>query len=418
MITPTKSVDPLMQPAFAEQRGELLIDRAVYLLQYQGITVSSQDAVDTLDSNGAILNRRGDLLFLRSRALRRMIGQLPQAFNIFDRFGSKIQSLVGGDDGRSNYILQAPCTVGAEWDEPTNLQAMDSPATQDSGADAFDLTAACASGQSQKSALGDLYGIYRGFLSASRPIVIRLSSSDSLDGLRGLLCGVTGSTQMLEGCPPIIVEAFSPELLHWDNEICRVIIDCARLGIPVALAAQLPKEMTNDPEQTAPGTMLTRATESVATSLTGLLIHQYALSRSPVMWAVPYFPSGGSNDWQLVWELIMSAGRELSLPIEATYPPLGDGRARFDYSGPLSAVAAASAGANLICWGGVSKTGGYDGERLCENANEAFMLRKLFCQMGRQSGQPAKSKALPEGEVKQLLRETIEREAIRWGAES
>ncbi len=420
MVTTGQGCDPLLLPRYRDQRGELLIDRAIHLLQNQGVTVSSPDAIDLFESNGAIKSQSDELICLQGRVLRRMLDNLPRAFNLYDRHGRKSATLVGGNEGRHQQILQACCTTGNGYNGAANDAEPGRIGSEPGGPDrdCFNLTTARTGKSSREVALDDLVGVFRGFVASDKPVIKRLSSPVALDGLRALLCEITGSMQMLENKPPIVFETFSPALLHWNTGICRVIIDSARMGIPLALAASLPEELISPSDRVDMPLMLKRAVESAATNLAGMLIHQYAMNRAPLIWAVPCFPENDSGSWEQVQDLLMAAGESLALPVSVTYPDIEAEAAMFTQSGSLAAMASAFSGAQLVCWGGVSESGRFEEQQFQADIKAAEMIRTLCEQSGRHTGTDQGGNALPmDDEVRQSLRLIVKREAARWNIE-
>ena len=367
----TFPVDPLLSPEHHRGRGGLLLDRAVHFLQREGITIRADDAINIFDSNGAIKGREGGRIQLKSRSLRRMLGELPSAFNLFDLSGAKARTLAGGRGFAAANALHACCSAVAG--SASALTQIDDTIAAIAAADRFDLlgipmlsektpvsgsaAAAAKADRSLPNAIIDFHALYRGLTHSMKPIIARVGDANALDGIRNLLCVMAGSAYQLERKPILIVEVFPPARSTWDDATCRIICDNARLGIPVALVSQ------------PPGESLDELIEAVATTLAGLLFHQYSFKAAPVLWGVPFAPAARNQALAgAIWDLQFAAGHELSLPILATYPNMPTVGGFAVDSAPLLALQAMFAGAGIVAWGGANSDGVLDLKRLQAHA--------------------------------------------------
>jgi hypothetical protein len=343
-------LDPLFSREHYSQRGELLIDRAIHRLETEGIALESEDGFNLFDSNGAIKERANGRVKLQSRALRRVMAKLPAAFNLFDQTGRKVATLTGGLDGGGGAALHGFCTAAPAQpaELPKTLEMIDQASAKMADQQRFDLVA--ASGETDFTLF---YAAYKAVKGTRRPVLIRLNNAEGFDGIRNLLCVVAGSAELMERKPIAVAEVHLPDAGVWDDGTFRIICDSARLGIPVALVTE-PAAATAE--------ALISAT---AATLTALLYHQYAFISAPLIWGVPFSPPAGDNGhW--VWDLLMAAGRALSLPMLATYPSVGAVFASGD--GPLLAMQAAKSGAGIIAWGGGDESGRRSSDQIEEHS--------------------------------------------------
>lgn len=389
-----------------DRRAHAVLDEAIHLLGQRGFTAADEEAIDLLDTAGAIGQSDGGRVRLRAGFLRKALCRVPSAFNLFDREGRKVRTLAGGigrpQEGALHATLAEADAVVEDRDRspraPTVAEVPDLAASL-ARVREFDILGCtpCPSGIPRP--LGEIYRLYWGILNSSRPHLLRPRHTESLSGLQNLLSALRGSDQDAENKPLIIVEALAIEPLEWDRPACRILIDCARHGIPVApvpvapvlataesvapvsataaaatpvlrsAAPALPQGMKKPRPSRAPEAW---ALETVATALAGLLIHQLARDQAPLLWGLPLIqPFTQSPEFTDAWRLCLAAGEQLGLPSLATsaaHPHPRPG-AREEPPGPLPefpddaialwAVQAELCGAAVVAWGGQSGGGNH-----------------------------------------------------------
>ncbi|MCK4304402.1 MAG: hypothetical protein KAY24_09215, partial [Candidatus Eisenbacteria sp.] len=331
-------------------RVHALLDEAVYVLTHRGFIAGEEEAVDLLEAAGTIQHRDGQWLILHASALRKVLDQLPSAFNLFDRQGSKVRTVSGGVGAGGNAALHATvvdtetlvwtphqassrgragtchseeCSVDAACQSagrPWVPKAADLPGITSTlaGLPGFDLLGTIPPPSGMPRPLGQILRVYLALLYSSKAQLIRPRDGVVLGDLGDLLCALRGSVAAVEEKPLVILEAIASEPLKWNAVACRVLIDGARRGFPVAPVAALPRDGegpqplpaadtdrqleapegvtgTANPPWEAPGSW---AAESVATLLAAALIHQLARERAPLLWGVPFIqPLALSPSW-------------------------------------------------------------------------------------------------------------------------
>lgn len=393
-----------------DRRAHAVLDEAIHLLGQRGFTAADEEAIDLLDTAGAIGQSDGGQVRLRAGFLRKALCRVPSAFNLFDREGRKVRTLTGGigrpQEGALHATLAEADAVVEDRDRspkaPTVAEVPDLAASL-ARVREFDILGCtpCPSGIPRP--LGEIYRLYWGILNSSRPHLLRPQHTESLSGLQNLLSALRGSDQDAENKPLIIVEALATEPLEWDRPACRILIDCARHGIPVAPVPVAPRP-SRAPEAWA--------LETVATALAGLLIHQLARDQAPLLWGVPLIqPFTQSPEFTDAWRLCLAAGEQLGLPSLATsaaHPHPAPG-AREEPPGPLPefpddaialwAVQAELCGAAVVAWGGQSGGGNHLSHRGLERGAALLPeIRRAGALLAEATGLGRKAVARAAGE--------------------
>lgn len=297
-----------------------LLDQAVRLLDQQGFVPGDEEVFDLLTTANALRQREGDRALLRPAFLHRMLTDLPSAFSLFDRDGTKVASLAGSSAGPLGDALLATAPAGGELPNPAWAEIT----TASLATVGFDLLGSPPALTGIPRPLADLLTVCIAAARSGRPQLVRIGHPESLDGIRTFLSALRGSPREAEMRPIVILEAHSDEMLHWPPLACRILIDGARQGIPTAPV----------------GPSATEPVGAVATLLAGILIHQLARREAPVMWGIPLELTGGCR-------LCHLAGRQLGLPQLATRT-----RTSPAHASPLEALQALISGAALIAWSG------------------------------------------------------------------
>ncbi len=396
----------------ALQRGRLsapgwdagLLDGAIHLLQERGIAAADQEVADLLESGGAVLQRANGRLRLRAEPLRKVLRSLPAAFGLYDRAGSKVATVAAGTGSTPDAALHAVCpavvskAAPAVRDLPQIARALAATA-------GFEIVSCPPVPASIPPVLGDLYRLYLSLLASPQPILLRPDDAESVRAGHSLLTALRGSVQGAEDKPLLIVEAVASGPLTWDRTGCRTLIDGARRAIPIAVIGTLKPEENGSP--TDAGSTLTVmpdnwALTGVATSLAGILIHQLARERAPLIWGVPLRAIRPTQPWRQAWAHLMGGGRRLGLPVLATNPDAVRSRSVSEpsmvecVSAAFWAVQAQILGAQIVAWGGLVADG--DGFALALLTEQERFLPEIRRSVLRVAGQPDKppASATPE----------------------
>lgn len=319
-----------------------LLDQAIRLLDQVGFIPEDEEVFDLLTTANALRRREGERALLRPAFLHRLLGDLPAAFSLFNRDGAKVGTLSGGEVPHGDALLATTPARGelsrSAWSEITEASC---------AAIGFDVIGSPPAAADLPRPLGDLFAICVGTLRSGRPQLVRLGDPESIDGVRAYLSALRGSPREAELKPHLIVEAQADALLHWPPLACRILIDGARQGVPIAVVGPVPSEPV----------------AAVATLLAGVLIGQLARRQSPVLWGIPLHAAPG-------WRHCHAVGRQLHLPQLSM---------RMQRAGsPLHALQAMISGATLVAWSGALNASAADLLRDAAEAPEIWRCARLL----------------------------------------
>lgn len=357
-----------------------VIDRAVTLLDQEGLSVLDEDARLLLGSSGAIRAEHQHRLCLRSGFVRRSLRDLPAAFSLHDREGRRAHVVAGGLSPGRLVTLHATLTcartikadqVREPGAQPSGIRL---PGNDSDGIGAFDLVGCAPPLADTNATHGDLHRLFTNLLTAPRPQLIRPRAGDVLDGLGLFLARLRGSTSAAEAKPYVVCEAVADGPLSWGGTACRVLLRAARQGIPVAPVAGPP---------VAPDGLDRWVVEATAGMVGALVLHRCGRRGAPVLWGVPLLQLHGPRpDSLAALRLLLEAGRELSIPTLATVvPPTTPGPAdqRPGDLAPLWALQAAARGAAIVAWAGLCDDGHtLDLGQLARHAHQVPALRQVL----------------------------------------
>jgi trimethylamine--corrinoid protein Co-methyltransferase len=166
-----------------------------------------------------------------------------------------------------------------------------------------------------------------------------------------LLC-VRGSSEALQEKPLAIFDCCPSPPLMWSELTCRVLMECAKRGVPAELVSM---PLTG---ATAPVTLLGAVVQHTAEDLSGVVIHQLSGAGSPIIYGGS--PSGfdlrkgttpmGAIETMMIDASYAQVGKDLGLPTHA-YMGLTDAKTpdwQAGMEGGIGATLAALAGVNMI----------------------------------------------------------------------
>ena len=414
-----------------------LLERAIDFLRDTGLAVCEEEAIDLLDTAGAVLSRNADFVKLRPDVLRRGLERPPGAFNLYDREGHKVGTLAGGLPAGGATLLQATLpglgrvrmTAGEPPQAPNAAQLPDIVARL-AATDGFQILGCSPWPADLPPALGDLHRLYLGLLSSRHPQLLRPRDAASIDAVLHMLTELRGTREEVEAKPLVIVEAPLPRPAQIDQQTGRLLIDCARKGIPVAVVP--PPRPPRGPTPGSPdGGPRERpehwALESVAAGLAATLIHQTARRHAPLLWGMPFVQLCHPADpWREAWRAALTVGDLLGMPTYCTLAA-SNGRpadgACPTTGAPLWALEAALCRARVIAWGGAGGSATcLDLSRLTEHGIQAeevpraveLLAGEGFARTRGRAGE--ESSAIPLDRARrERLAEIVGREAERFG---
>jgi len=331
-----------------------LIDRALTLLDQEGIFFLDEEARLLLSSSGAIRREHQQRLCLRSGFVHRSLRELPGAFSLYDREGRRAHAVAGGFEPGRLVTLHASLTcaqsVGTDpvRESGAELSAAGHPDNDAEGIAAFDLAGCAPSLEKADPTHGVLQRLLTNLTRAPQPQLVRAPTVDVVDGLGLFLTTLRGSLEAAEAKPYVVCEVVADGPLSWEAAACGALLRAARQGIPVAPVAGPP---------VAADTLARWVVAATAGLVGALVLHRCARRGAPVLWGVPLLQFNCPDPDALVaLRLLLEAGRELNVPTHVTIvPPSTPGPvpARPGDLAPLWALQAAARGAAMVAWAGL-----------------------------------------------------------------
>jgi hypothetical protein len=390
------------------QWAENVLDEAIHRLGQGGLLIEEAEAVDLLESSGALRAREGSQVWFRSPFLRKTLTRLPAAFNLFDRDRQKVATLAGGEGmGGALHASVAAGPPSASVAPEDLISSIEQEASQF----AFDIQGAWPPARGLPPVLADLQRLALGFQATARPQLLRPREPEALDGLGELLVALCGSRQGVEERPPVILEAIG----DWGflgRTASHTLINGARQGLPTAMVAAPPADSSVPAEDWL--------SETVATGIAGATIHQLARQGAPLLWGLPFVQGcSRSPSWSQVWRAGLDVGHRLGLPVLVTLWPSA---APLDALPALWAADAEACGASVMAWGGCPL--GPEERRIDRLKQDGAMLEEvrrlgLLAGAGNLSPDPATQVAVALGDSRQkALATCLEALSERLGAGS
>lgn len=354
--TPSDDLDETLRPTLrllTTAQVERIVDQAFEVLATVGVRIADPAVRRLLADAGQRLD--GERVFLAADALRGALASAPPRVVLYDR-GGEVAAELGG----SGTAFTPGSSVLHILDRETRRRR---PPTRRDLAHLAWVTDACRHLAVQSTAmvpsevpevLADRARLDVALRHSSKPVVTGTFRGDGPEVMRRQLVAVRGSAEALVERPLAIFDCCSTSPLKWSQLSCRVLVDCARWGIPAELIS-VPLGGA-----TAPVTLREMVVQHAAESLSGLLIHQLANSGAPVLWggAPGAFdmrhgtPAMGAVETAMVDVACAQVGRHLGLPTHA-YLALSDAK-----TGDWQAGAETALGAALAVLGGIDLVAG------------------------------------------------------------
>jgi trimethylamine--corrinoid protein Co-methyltransferase len=330
-----------------------IIIEAMEVLSRIGVFIEDGSITELLQSNGARVESGAGRVMIPEDLVQRCLDTVPHAIRLFDAGGTKRLELendrVHFDPGSAALWILDPST-GRERKPGTK--------------DLIDLALvvnSCSHLAAQSTSLipddvpGDVSDRYRLFIAllfCPKPIVTGTFALDAFPSMREMLTVVAGGEKRLAEKPLAIFDACPSPPLMWSTLTSKVLVDCAKSGIPAELVSM---PLTG---ATAPVTLAGALVQHTAENLSGIVIHQLAKPGSPIIYGGS--PSAfdmrkgttpmGAIETMMLDVAYSQIGKHLGLPTHA-YMGLSDTKAIDSQAGFESGAGillGALAGVNVI----------------------------------------------------------------------
>lgn len=254
-----------------------IVDEAKAILEEIGVFVENDEAVSLLDGAGAKVD--GGRVKIPASVVEKALDTAPERILVYDRLGGVAMDL-GGDRIHFN-----PGSAALRIFDYSTGDAR-TPLTADvvrfvTLTDALPNYAAQSTGLIPGDVpenIADRYRVYIGLLHSIKPIVTGTFKVEAFAPMHAMLSAVAGGDEALRKKPIAIFDCCPSPPLRWSDLTCQALIDCARTGLPAELVSM---PLTG---ATSPVTLAGAVTQHCAENLSGIVIHQLARPRSPIIY--------------------------------------------------------------------------------------------------------------------------------------
>ncbi len=364
---------------------DLIIEKALQVLEKSGARFESPRALKILKENGAIVDFGTKRARFKADLVRRSLETVPPGVVLYDREAQK-SCVIGGSalnfapgssvvsvldrDGRTiRPSLSLDMVLAARiCDKLPNISLQST-------------ALVCNDIPNQ---LGDCFRLYLALKYSAKPVVTGAFSIPGLGVMRDLLAAVRGGYRLLEEKPMAIFDVCPSPPLKWSEISSSNIIDCARFKLP-AQVVSLPM-----PGAASPVTLAGSLVVHIAENLSGIVLSQCANPGAPVIFGgapVQFDMRYGTTPFSAVEAVMIGAasasiGKALGLPTQ-TFAALSDSTvvdAQAGLETALGAAVAAQSDINLVTGPGIlSFAGCFSPEKLViddEICGMALRLRR------------------------------------------
>ncbi|MDZ7263283.1 MAG: trimethylamine methyltransferase family protein [candidate division KSB1 bacterium] len=335
------------------QKVERILAEAYSVLEKVGVLIENEEAIALLESAGARVDRKNRKVYFPLVLIERCVKSAPSSITIYDRNEQPAMQLSGNN---IHFDPGSAALTILDW----KSQRQRKPVTQDLihlsrlthflNNLAAQSTGLISSDVPQE--IADRYRLFIALQNSTKPIVTGTFALDAFDSMKSMLIAVRGGAENLRQKPLAIFDCCPSPPLKWSNLTCQNLIDCAKAGIPAELVSM---PLTG---ATSPGTIAGALVQHAAESLSGVVIHQLAHARSPIIWggspAAFDMRHGttpmGAIETMMIDSAYAKIGKYLDLPTHA-YMALSDAKlldAQAGLETGMGAVIAALSGINVI----------------------------------------------------------------------
>lgn len=337
----------MLSESFIDQ----IVSEALDVLGKTGVLVENDEALRLLADAGC--ECKGQTVSLKEKLVEESLKTTPHSIKVYDRSGDLAMNLEGDaihfDPGSGALTILDPVTL-EERDPVTRdlirfatlTDALPNLAAQSTEMISTDVP----------EAMQDRYRLYIGLQFSKKPVVTGTFTVESFEIMKDMLVAVRGSERALREKPLAIFDCCPSPPLKWSNLTCQSLIDASKAGIPAELVSM---PLTG---ATSPVTLAGTLVQLTAENLSGIVIHQLANPRSPIIFGgspAAFDMRKGTTPMGAMETMMLNAayaqiGKHLGLP---THNYLGlsdakivDGQAGLETG--MGALMAALAGANVI----------------------------------------------------------------------
>ena len=350
-----------MQPFITLLSNELvkqIIDEALQLLMDPGIKVQSEAARQLLHSAGANIDEVNDVAKIPENIVYSTLETVPHQFYLYDQDGNPTINYGG------NAVHYDPGSSGVHILDPDSLEHKPS-LTNDliriikltEMLPQYDAQSTAVICNEVPKAISDLYRLYLVLLYSKKPIVTGSFGVPTLQVMLDMLAIFSGGLDVLAEKPTAVFDVCPSPPLIWSNFGAQNLIELAKAGVPAQMVS-MPLAGA-----TAPVTLIGSVVQHTAECLSGLVIHQLAKARSPLVWggapAIFDMRKGttpmGAIETAMIDASYSQVGKYLGLPTHG-YLCASDSKvidAQAGLESGMSAMIGALAGINMISGAGM-----------------------------------------------------------------
>ncbi len=338
---------------FTEGTRKKIVGEAKRLLEEIGVFVENEEALELLEGAGARVERDKRRVRIPADLVEKALESAPSKVTVYDRHGEAAMDL-GGDRIHFN-----PGSAALRIYDAKEGRAR-TPVTADlvkfvTLTDALPGYAAQSTGLISGAVpqeIQDRYRLYIALRYSVKPVVTGTFRVDAFKVMHEMLAAVAGDAEKLREKPTAIFDCCPSPPLKWSDLTAQALIDCARTGI-VAELISMP--LTG---ATSPVTLAGAVTQHCAECLSGVVIHQVAMTGAPIIYggspACFDMRKGttpmGAIETMMIDGAYAEIGKHLGLPTQA-YMALSDSKT-VDYQAgmesAMGAIIAALSGINNI----------------------------------------------------------------------
>jgi trimethylamine--corrinoid protein Co-methyltransferase len=255
-----------------------ILAEAYQLLAETGIRVSDAEAGNLLEKGGAKVENM--LALIPEGMIDRALSTVGKDFYLHNRSGEPAVHYSAGDEVHFDpgscavnildpYILEHRPAVTADLVRLVQVTEM---------LPQFAAQSTAVVCHDAPSHIGDIHRLQVVLAHSQKPIVTGAFSSKNIRAMIAMLAADSGSSEKLREMPRAVFDVCPSPPMHWSEFACRCLIELGRAWIPVQLVS-MPLAGA-----TAPVTLAGSLVQHAAESLAGIVIHQLAAPRAPLVW--------------------------------------------------------------------------------------------------------------------------------------
>lgn len=384
-----------------------VLSEAMDLLAKVGVSIEDDELFSFLRDTGSRVDVARRRAFFNDDEIQKALKTAPSGIELFDREGSSAVRL-GGDNVFFVPGSAALQVIDLGTGKPRNAVRNDLDLFADltDMLDVYRVQSTAIVPSDVQNTIGDRVRLHHALVHCRKPVVTGTFTQDGFDVMVRMLEAVRGGKDALREKPLAIFDCCATAPLVWPALTSRVLVSCARRGIPAELIS-VPLVGA-----TAPATLHGSLVQMVAENLSGLLINQRTAPGAPVIWGGCPMAFDmrhgttltGASETILLNGASAQVAKELNLPTHA-YLALSDAKTQDPQSGfetAMGAMVAALLGINVVSGAGMLQFIGCQSfEKLIFDADVCAAALRM------QSGI-----RMVDEDISGLLREGIERKGF------